>query len=202
MMTMQLTRSPERLAEASAIHDDTLATLMCTGDERALGMLYDRYGRLVFSIALRITGSPETAEEVTQDTFQQAWQGIGGYRLGHQMGAWLCGIARHRAIDATRSKRERARARESVTIDGLHELADQTHSVALDAEYLDLRGVIRQALHELPAAQRQTLELAYFGGLTCDEIAHRTNTPRGTVRSRLRLGMSRLRGALAPYMAD
>jgi RNA polymerase sigma-70 factor (ECF subfamily) len=200
-MMMQLPGVTERAVEVSAIHDDTLAIWMRNGDERALGLLYDRYGRLVFSIALRITGSHETAEEVTQDTFQQAWQSIAGYRLGHQMGAWLCGIARHRAIDATRSKRERARARESTTLDLLRE-ADLVDTVVLDAEYLDLRGVVRQALGELPASQRQALELAYYGGLTCNEIADRTGTPPGTVRSRMRLGMSRLRESLASYVRE
>lgn len=188
--------------ERTLPQDETLVLWMRNGDERALGLLYDRYCRLVYAIALRITGSHETAEEVTQDTFQQAWQSIQSYRMGQNLGAWICGIARHRAIDASRSRRERARQREATGLDGLYELADEGTLPAQVAEHQDTRRVVRQALEALPAAQRLTLELAYYGGLTCDEIAARMGTPPGTVRSRLRLGMLRLRGLLEPLARE
>jgi RNA polymerase sigma-70 factor, ECF subfamily len=201
MMQRQVRHEPGD-REGGLMHDDMLARSMCNGDERALGQLYDRYGRLVYSIAVRVTGSHETAEEVTQDTFQQAWQSIGSYRVGNHLGAWLCGIARHRAIDAQRSRRERARQREDTNLDSIVAQADDAFAPAQAAEACDLRTTVLRALHALPPTQRQALELAYYGGLTCNEIAARTNTPPGTVRSRLRLGMSRLRMALEPYIRE
>jgi len=100
-------------AEQAALGDDELIALVLRRQEAALGMIYDRYGRLVYTIALRITGDRETAEEVVQDVFQNVWQTAGSYRPGAgAFSSWLLSIARHRAIDATRSKRERARGRE------------------------------------------------------------------------------------------
>jgi RNA polymerase sigma-70 factor (ECF subfamily) len=158
-------------------------------EESALGAIYDRYGRLVYTIALRITGDREAAEEVMQDVFQAVWQGVGSFQPGGSFAAWLTGIARHRAIDLTRSRRYRARARESA----LEEYA-ASDSAAADA--LVLRTVVQEALHELPPTQREAIELAYYGGLTHVEIAGRLGEPVGTVKSRMRLGLTRLRDLL------
>src|SRR5947199_148914 len=99
--------------DLATLQDETLLALVLRHQEAALGVLYDRYGRLVYAIALRVTGDRETAEEVVQDVFQNVWQAAGSFQPGiGSFSAWLLGIARHRAIDATRSKRERARTRE------------------------------------------------------------------------------------------
>ena len=180
-------------APGAAPADEELVWRVLRREESALGAIYDRYGRLVYTIALRITGDREAAEEVTQDVFQAVWQGAGSFQPGGSFAAWLTGIARHRAIDVTRSRRYRARAREAALDE--HTAGD---SAAGDApsDALVLRAVVQEALRELPPAQRQAIELAYYGGLTHAEIAGRLGEPVGTVKSRMRLGLTRLRGLL------
>ena len=162
-------------------------------EEPALGAIYDRYCRLVYAVALRITGDRQAAEEVTQDVFQAVWQCAGSFQPGGSLAAWLMGIARHRAIDMTRSRRYRARAREE-----LLEEHSPSNSAANDspADTLVLRTVVRAALAELPPMQREAIELAYYGGLTHVEIAGRLGEPIGTIKSRMRLGLARLRNLL------
>ena len=182
--------------ELAALGDDELMALVVRRQEDALGALYDRYGRLVYTIALRITGDRETAEEVVQDIFQSIWQTAGSFRpdVG-AFSSWLLGIARHRAIDATRSKRERARAREQI----LDENVPAGEEASLDSAIAQrlLRSSIREALAALPLNQRQAIELAYYGGLTRIEIATRLSAPLGTVKTRLRLGLLKLRDLLS-----
>ena len=175
--------------------DEELIALVLRRQEAALGAIYDRYIRLVYAVALRITGDRETAEEVVQDVFQNVWQAAGSFRPGvGSFVAWLLGIARHRAIDATRSKRERARAREQ-TIDDVRPAAEES-GLEREVDQRLLRGTVRTALDTLPANQRQAIELAYYGGLTRAEIAERLNEPLGTVKTRLRLGLLKLRDLL------
>jgi RNA polymerase sigma-70 factor (ECF subfamily) len=175
--------------------DEELMALVLWRQEAALGAIYDRYIRLVYAVALRITGDRETAEEVVQDVFQNVWQAAGSFQPGvGSFVAWLLGIARHRAIDATRSKRERARAREQ-TLDDVRPAAEES-SLEREVEQRLLRGIVRTALDTLPANQRQAIELAYYGGLTRAEIAERLNEPLGTVKTRLRLGLLKLRDLL------
>jgi RNA polymerase sigma-70 factor, ECF subfamily len=182
---------PETPRGIAATADEDLIIRVRRRDEAALGAIYDRYGRLVYTIALRITGDRESAEEVVQDTFQAVWQSAATFQPGASLVAWLIGIARHRAIDATRSRRFRARAREEVLDDArVGSRADGA------AETLVLRETVRRALDDLPAAQRQTIALAYYGGLSCTEIAAQLGDPLGTVKSRLRGGMLRLRELL------
>jgi RNA polymerase sigma-70 factor (ECF subfamily) len=175
--------------------DEELIALVLRRQEAALGAIYDRYIRLVYAVALRITGDRETAEEVVQDVFQNVWQAAGSFQPGvGSFVAWLLGIARHRAIDATRSKRERARAREQ-TIDDVRPAAEES-SLEREVDQRLLRDIVRTALDTLPANQRQAIELAYYGGLTRAEIAERLNEPLGTVKTRLRLGLLKLRDLL------
>lgn len=180
---------------SGALRDDELLVLIARGDEPALATLYDRYSGLVYTIALRVTGDRQTAEEVMQDVFQGVWQTAGSYQAGRgACAAWLVGITRHRAIDATRSKRERARTREQ-TIDqgGFAETAGAPDPELTD---LDLREAVRAALDSLPPAQRQAVELAFYGGLTRVEIAERLGEPLGTIKTRMRLGLLKLRDLL------
>jgi RNA polymerase sigma-70 factor (ECF subfamily) len=182
-------------ADRAALRDDELLALVARGDEAALGVVYDRYGGLVYTIALRVTGDRQTAEEVTQDVFQSVWQSAGGYQSGRgACAAWLAGIARHRAIDAMRSRRERARTREQ-TYDG-GTFAETAGAPDPQLTDLDLREAVRAALDSLPNAQRQAVELAFYGGLSRAEIAEQLGEPLGTVKTRLRLGMLKLRDLL------
>jgi RNA polymerase sigma-70 factor, ECF subfamily len=184
-------------ADLTALRDEELVQLLVRRDERALGVLYDRYIRLIYAVALRVTGSRETAEEVVQDVFQSVWQSAATFQVGRStFPSWLLGITRHRAIDATRSKRERARMREHA-LDPLLPSDDDT-SPERAAGHAALREAIREALGTLPNAQRQAIELAYYGGLTREEIANATGEPLGTVKTRLRLGLIKLRDLLRP----
>jgi RNA polymerase sigma-70 factor (ECF subfamily) len=178
-----------------ALPDDVLIKMVAARHEPALGVLYDRYIRLIFSVALRITGDRQTAEEVVQDVFQNVWVSAPGYQANAgSLSSWLLGITRHRAIDATRSKRERARNREQ-TLDVT--FASATGAGPEDEVDLRLqREAVREALAELPTSQRQAIELAYYGGLTGAEIADRLGEPVGTIKTRLRLGLMKLRDRL------
>src|SRR5262245_52038061 len=180
----------------TSLRDEELIELVLRRQESALGEIYDRYGRLIYTIALRITGDRETAEEVVQDVFQNVWVAAGGFQPGiGSFSAWLFGIARHRAIDATRSKRERARSREQ-KLDDVPRAADNDVERTVDQSLL--RDAVRKALEELPNNQRQALELAYYGEFTRVEIAEKLGEPIGTIKTRLRLGLIKLRDLLGP----
>jgi RNA polymerase sigma-70 factor (ECF subfamily) len=172
--------------------DAALAALLREQPAAGLAALYDRYGRLIFSVALRIVQDHGTAEEITQDVFLRCWRNIDRYhaRQGSLL-SWLLAIAHHRAIDELRSRRGK-HAR--------HEISDGTIQplVALDRGFDEalLREEIHTALHNLPPAQRDVIELIFWGGLTRREVADRLNLPLGTVHTRLRLGMEKLRAAL------
>lgn len=188
---VESTRPTTASARPHGTPDEELIARVCWREEPALGEIYDRYSRLVYSVALRIVGERDAAEEVVQDVFQAVWQSAGSFQPDGNFSAWLIGITRHRAIDATRSRRFRARARE--------DLLDDTRLGAgaeSPAEALMLRSLVRAALDQLPASQRQAIELAYYGGLTHAEIAARLGEPVGTVKSRMRMGMLRLREIL------
>jgi RNA polymerase sigma-70 factor (ECF subfamily) len=193
----RVSQTNQRSAGPGVLPDDELLALVARGDEAALGAVYDRYGGLVYTVALRVTGDRQTAEEVMQDVFQGVWQTAGSYQAGRgACAAWLIGIARHRAIDATRSKRERARTREQTYDQGT--FAETAGAPDPELADLDVREAVRAALDALPPAQRQAVELAFYGGLTRVEIAERLGEPLGTVKTRLRLGLLKLRDLLRP----
>ena len=174
--------------------DEELIARVRWREEPALATIYDRYSRLIYTIALRIVGDRESAEEVTQDVFQAVWQSAGSFQPTGNFSAWLIGIARHRAIDATRSRRHRARAREELLDD--ERVAGYGGASDGYTDVLMLRAVVRAALAELPASQRQAIELGYYGGLTHAEIAAQLGEPVGTVKSRMRMGLMKLRELL------
>ena len=164
------------------------------GDAEALGELYDRYGRLAFGVLYRMLPGPEAAEEVVQDAFHAVWRRAGSYKS--ERGAvrtWLLAICRNAAIDWRRTRGKRHER--EVSFDTAGELladgkVDERVVDALRAEQ------VRNAVAELPAEQRDVLSLAFWGGFSQSEIAARTNTPLGTVKSRVRLGMTKLRERL------
>jgi len=168
---------------------------MQRGDESGLEALYARYGGLVYTLALRIVGDPELAREVLQDTFLRSWNGIETYdsRRG-RIPWWLMGIARNRAIDVLRSRPHQARMREQAAVpSGAHEAEPADPGAA---EATALRRAVAQALGGLSEVQREAIELAYYRGLTQVEIAHHLGQPLGTVKSRIRDAMERLRTVL------
>jgi RNA polymerase sigma-70 factor (ECF subfamily) len=181
-------------AENTGSSDTALLMQVQQRDEHALALLYDRYGRLVYTIALRITGDQLVAEEVVQDAFYAIWQSAGSFQLDRSARAWMIGIVRHRAIDALRTRQYRARARETVlttsaTMDVLTLPDDQLRIWVLGQ-------VVRDALANLSVPEQQVIGLAYYGGLTGTEIAARLRLPLGTVKSRLRSALMKLRAAV------
>jgi RNA polymerase sigma-70 factor (ECF subfamily) len=178
---------------AGAPPDEELIARVRWHEEPALAAIYDRYSRLIYTIALRIVGDRESAEEVMQDVFQAVWQSAGSFQPSGNFSPWLIVIARPRALDATRSRRHRARAREELLDDERvtgHSAGDG------GADVLMLRAVVRAALAQLPASQRQAIELGYYGGMTHSEIAAQLGEPVGTVKSRMRMGLMKLRELL------
>jgi RNA polymerase sigma-70 factor (ECF subfamily) len=157
-------------------------------DADAFETLYDRYHRLVYGVAMRVLSDPIGAEDVTQAVFLKIWSTPALFREGN-FGAWIARIARNRAFDVARS---RARQEASSVPESLPE-ADALEDTAL--AHLDGERV-RQALTQLPPEQREPIELGFFGGITQDQIARRTGLPLGTVKTRIRTGLRRLRNLL------
>jgi len=165
------------------------------GSEAALEALYARYGGLVFTLALRVVGDRELAREVLQDTFLRCWDGRETYdsRRG-RVAWWLMGIARNRAIDLLRSRPHQARLREQGP------LLDRPGDEADPAGLAGLRQAVAAGLAALPPEQRQAIELAYYAGLTQSEIARELDQPLGTVKSRMRQALDRLRMVIWPLI--
>jgi RNA polymerase sigma-70 factor (ECF subfamily) len=164
------------------------------GELAALEDLYDRYKTMAYSIAYRITNDATLAEDVVQDAFLGAWRNAARYVEGRgSVKTWLLSIVHHRAIDAIRRRRPTSELPETESaLPVALTLPDVWAEVSagLDAE------MVRSALETLSDVQREALELAYFGGLTQNEIADRTGTPLGTVKSRMRLGLLAMRRSL------
>ena len=173
--------------------DAAVVGRLAAGDADALALLYDRYAKLLYSLALRILEDSAEAEEIVQDVFSQAWAQASRYDAARApVVAWLLMMARSRAID-------RRRARQSAPVSGTAALPDvQDSAPAPEAQVLAEAEVnrLRRALGELPLPQRLAIELAYYGGMTQSEIAARLEQPIGTVKTRIRLGLRRLREAL------
>lgn len=181
-------------AGSTADDRDALAR-MAAGDQRGLAELYDRHGRLVFSLALRIVRDHGDAEDVTQEVFVQAWRQAERFTeaRGNVVG-WLLNMARSRAIDCARRRKVRpVLAEESRTA----ELRDDGPGQDLQFDWTRRAQTIRLALEELPMLQRLAVELAFFDGLTHAEIAEQLEVPLGTVKTRVRQGLLKLRDSLA-----
>ena len=188
----------------SALGDADLISRVADGDARALEVLYDRYSRVVYSFALRIVGDPQIAEELLQEVFFRTWQQGGAFR--ENRGAfvtWLLSITHNMAIDEVRKRRRRpqkADSEEPETV--LAGVADTRQDVEDEVWISSLRATIEGALTQLPAAQRDAIELAYFQGLTQREIAERLGEPLGTIKTRMRLGIQKLREQLGDQLGD
>jgi RNA polymerase sigma-70 factor, ECF subfamily len=174
------------------VTDEALVAAVRDGDEEALALLYDRYAAPIYALALRIMGDRGAAQEVTQDTFLKLWRNAHTFDPARGvLAAWLFAIARRCALDVLRSRRRRPPIVEGRFISDGGTLPEPSTSDA--SEQVVLAQVVAQALAHLPRAQRQAIELAYFGGLTQQEIATQIDAPLGTVKSRMRAGMEGLR---------
>lgn len=189
---------PAQPLSFDGVDDRLLMELVEQQPALAIAALYNRYGRFVFSTALRIVGDRGSAEEITQDVFLGCWRNAAGYRSQRgSVATWLLSITRNRAIDELRSRRYKNRQRElALDTAGLPPGEDQTADLTI------IRAQVRSALATLPTSQREVVELMYFGGLSRTEIADQLRTPLGTIHTRLRLAMQKLRALLLPAYAD
>jgi RNA polymerase sigma-70 factor (ECF subfamily) len=181
-----------------ALHqsDEALVMLVSGQDQRAFEVLYDRYADLVYSVALRVLADPTLAQDVAQEVFLRLWRAPGSYDAARgRFSNWLVSVARNRAVDEVRTRgRRRLREVGPAAMEDPPDGQAEDPSAMAQAD-LDARAV-RRALTELPEEQRVTLELAYYGGLTQQEIAQLLSQPLGTVKTRTRLAMKKLRVAL------
>ena len=171
--------------------DEDLMLLVEGGDADAFAALYDRYCRLAYSVAHKLTGEKQAAEDLSQEAFIKVWRSADGYRPQRgSVRTWILSVVRNRGIDQLRAKATRRRMQEEVEASAPR----SEPSEAFTQVWHDARlGRVRKALDALPHFQQQVLELAHFSDLTHPEIAERLGVPLGTVKGRLRLGLEKLR---------
>jgi RNA polymerase sigma-70 factor (ECF subfamily) len=168
--------------------DSSLLASVQKGDEPAMASLFDRYSKLVYSVALRVLRDPAAAEDVLQEVFMQIWRNPDSFTAARgSLGGWLATVSRNRSIDVLRRKRP------AVDVDDVP-LAS-SFNLADEAERNSLMERARGVIHQLPTEQRKTLEMAFFDGLTHSEIAEMTGDPLGTVKTRIRSALLTLRKA-------
>jgi RNA polymerase sigma-70 factor (ECF subfamily) len=180
-----------RLADgstASVADDSLLLQRVRQCDQVAMAEIFDRYGRVVYSVALRVLKDPGQAEDVMQEIFFQIWRSSDSFVQGRgSLGAWLVVVARNRSIDLLR------RRKPTDSVDDV--VLASPSNLASDAEHNMMMEKVQKVLKDLPAEQQKSMELAFFEGLSHSEIAERTGDPLGTVKTRIRLALATLRKA-------
>ena len=186
-----------------ALEDGELMSLIEEQDREALEALYARYSGPVFSLAMQMLRDAGAAEEVTQDAFFNVWRRASSYRSDRgKVTAWLFSIAHHRVIDEVRRRKRREQAHSSQDVDLLSCLADDSGDPARFAIGRMRRSEIKEALSGLRPEQRDVVILAYYGGLTHSEIAKKLDQPLGTVKTRMRLALKKLRDLMGPQAQE
>jgi RNA polymerase sigma-70 factor (ECF subfamily) len=177
--------------------DRDLVRRIEAGDEEAFRGLFRRYAATATSLARRVVRQPFLAEEIVQEAFLAVWRNPAGYDQGRgSVRSWLMGMVHHRAVDAVRREESQRRRAEDLATSDVVVVEDPAEVVVDELGVPEERKAVRAALEELPDAQRQVIELMYFGGLSQSTISERLGLPLGTVKSRTLLGMRRLRAAL------
>ncbi len=181
--------------------DPTLLARVAKGDQQAFSQLYDHSSTLLFTLAVRILGNREEAAELLQDVYLEVWRKVSCYDVGRGTPiAWLVTLTKSRAIDRLRARASRGyRATTPLEAEPTAQLADPGPSPLETQADQELRMAVGTAVAELPQAQQQAIELAYYEGLSHTEIAARLNQPLGTVKTRIKLGMSKLRESLRQW---
>ena len=178
-----------------ALADEDLMQLVRRGKAHAFEVVYERHASAAFSLAYRIVGNRSGAEDVSQEAFLSLWRS--GARYDHARGSvrtWVLGIVHHRAIDHLR--RAAVHDKRRASDEGIEERFEARERTDAEVARRDEARTVRRAMDELPAEQSQVIELAYFGGFTHTEIADMLETPVGTVKGRMRLGLKKLRDRL------
>lgn len=182
--------------DVKQLEDAELIDLVAQQREEALGELYDRYHRLVFSIALRVIGNRALAEEIMLDVFTRVWQKAHTYCTDKaQVNTWLTRLARNKAIDVLRQEEARP-FRHTVGWANISEMPTDGQTPETATHIALRRQQVRSAIKELPPEQQEALALAFFQGYTHREIAALLEQPLGTIKTRIRSGMQTLRGVL------
>ena len=186
------TDQPMRRRSLDRLADEDLMALVRERDPRSIDVLYDRHGAPAFSLAHRIMGDRQAAEDVTQEAFVSVWRSESGYSAARgSVRSWILAIVRNRAIDALR--RSSARLPLGFDDDGVMEAQAAPERTDSEAMRREEARVLRTALGELPHDQSQVIGLAYFGGFTHTEIAELLGVPLGTIKGRMRLGLEKMR---------
>ncbi|HEV2815518.1 MAG TPA: sigma-70 family RNA polymerase sigma factor [Solirubrobacteraceae bacterium] len=188
-------------ATLTGLADEDLMDLVRDGDSAAFSVIYDRHSTAAFSLAYRMVGKRNAAEDVVQEAFLSLWRA--GSRYDGARGSvrtWVLGIVHNRAIDALRRSSVHDKRRASG--EGIEERFEAPERTDAEAARRSEAGEVREALGVLPPDQLKVIELAYFGGFTHSEIAEMLDTPLGTVKGRMRLGLEKLRGVLGEGAAE
>ncbi len=182
---------PTRPRNISA-DEDLISLVHQSRDSHAFATLYDRHGRVAYSLAYRMMGERQAAEDLAQDAFLKLWRAAGSYRAERgSVRTWLLGIVHNRGIDALR--RNLVHERRRVSAEGIEERHEARELTDVEAARRIEARTVRSALETLPNEQLRVVELAYFGGFTHTEIADLLELPVGTVKGRMRLGLGKLR---------
>ena len=181
--------------ELLTLADEDLMQLVHDGDQRAFEIIFDRHSTVAFSLAYRMCGRRTMAEDIVQEAFMSLWRSGARYdRHRGSVRSWVLGVVHNRTIDAFR--RETVRAGRDVSDDSALERMPAAERTDAEVQRRDEAEQVRSALSDLPDDQRKVIELAYFGGFSHSQIAEMLKLPAGTVKGRMRLGLSKLRLAL------
>jgi RNA polymerase sigma-70 factor (ECF subfamily) len=171
------------------LNDGALIAAVRSGNQEAMAQLYDRYSSVVYSVALRVLGETGAAEDVLQEIFMQLWRRPGAFDASRgNLAPWLAVITRNRAVDTLRKRRPQTEITETI-VSVEPDLASQTDRGRVTEK-------VRLVLKDMPAPQRQALEMAYFEGYSHSEISEKTGEPLGTIKTRIRTGLMLLRKAV------
>lgn len=190
----------KRRNQLSRLADEELGRLVSEKDPEAFELFYDRHSGSAYSLAHRILGDRNLAEDVIQEAFLSIWRSRSGFDTARgSVRSWVLGVVRNRAIDVIRSQTVRPQAREGVDPQELLDREPAAPGTQTEAEVIrnETAGELRGALSELPSEQSRVIQLAYFGGFTQSEIAQMLGMPIGTVKGRMRLGLEKIRGVVA-----
>src|SRR4051794_37993257 len=181
--------------ELGSLADEDLMQLVRRGDARAFETVYERHSAAAFALAYRMVGTRNGAEDVSQEAFLSLWRSGARYEPARgSVRTWVLGIVHHRAIDHLR--RAIVHDRRRASDEGIEERFEARERTDLEVARRDEARAIRTAMDTLPSEQRQVIELAYFGGFTHTEIADMLDSPVGTIKGRMRLGLKKLRHGL------
>jgi RNA polymerase sigma-70 factor, ECF subfamily len=184
-----------RIVDVRTLADEELMELVQDGELRAFEVIFDRHASAAFSLAYRMCGRPVMAEDIVQESFVSLWRSSAAYDPARgSVRTWVLSVVRNRAIDAFR--REAAKATSELDEQRVAERMPAPELTDREVERRDDARQVRDALKELPADQRQVIELAFFGGFSHSQIAEMLKLPAGTVKGRMRLGLSKMRFAL------